>query len=241
MNKKVNVDKDAIKLLFSRYKNYLVPLATILLCVALFIYVIIPQVQNIQALQIQEKEEARKLEILKNNLNLLYSLDSTTLDNQLKLVAKALPVDKDFIGILSGVAIASSKSKATLGDYGFQVGDISKAPTSAKGIPGLELTLTVNGGLNTIIDFIKELKRTLPLSEIKSINLASNSTTLTTFFYFKPLPPVKIKDDSPLSPLSSSVLEVINNLSSMNNSSVVSIEDVSEFQKSSPSAVFSGT
>lgn len=240
MNKKVNIDKDALKLLYSRYKNYLVPISAILACVVLFIYVIMPQVQKIQNLQNQEKQEARKLEILRNNLNLLYSLDAATLDNQLKLTSKAVPVNKDFIGILNGVAVAASKSNAVLGDYGFQVGDIGKAPTRVKGIPTMQLELNIGGDITVLLNFLKELSKTVPLSEVKLISLTSNKATLTTLFFYEPLPPVKIKDDLPLSALSSSVLETINNISKMNNATLINSQGMTVATNSSPSAIFSG-
>ncbi len=238
MNKKVNVDKEALMLLYSRYKNYLIPIGIILICIILFIFVIIPQIQNVIELQDEQKDEEKKLEILKNNLNLLYNLDSNTLDKQLKLTSKALPVDKDFIGILSGIAVASNKANVTLGDYGFQVGDINKAPTNVKGVPSLELSLTVNGDLNNLISFIKELEKTLPISEIVGINLTSRNATLKTLFYYKALPPVKIRDDQPLSPLSQTTLKAIDDLSKLNNSSVVD-EATTTKKSSSDSAVFS--
>jgi hypothetical protein len=241
MKKKVNIDKDVLKFFYIRYKNYLIPVCAILACLILFIYVITPQIQNIQALQNQEKQEANRLEVLKNNLNLLYNLDSKTLDNQLRLTSNAVPVDKDFIGILNGVAIAASKSNSTLGDYGFQVGDIGKAPSSVKGIPSMQLQLVINGNIATLLKFIKELKETVPLSEIKAISLTNNAVNLTTLFYYEPLPPVRIKDDAPLSPLSSSVLEVISNLTKMNNANSTSVQETSTpIVNSSPSAIFSG-
>jgi hypothetical protein len=226
MNKKVNLDKDAMKFLYARYKDYLLPIAAIFICILLFFYVITPQVQNIKTLQTQEREEARKLDILKNNLNLLYSLDPQTLDKQLKLASKALPTDKDFIGILSGVAIASSKSNVTLGDYGFQVGEIGKTQTGAKGIPTMLLSLTVSGNINSLMNFMNELKKTVPLSEIKTVSLSGNNTSLSTVFYYKPLSPVVINDTVPLSPLSNSALDQLNNISNMNNTEIISEEYV---------------
>jgi hypothetical protein len=241
MNKKANLDKDALKLLYTRYKSYLIPIGAILICVFLFIYIISPQMQNIQDLQNQEKLEAKKLDILKSNLDLLYSLDSQTLDNQLKLVSKALPAEKDFIGVINGLSIVSSKSNTTLGDYGFSVGEIGKSPTTVKGVPKLEFTLTVNGSLNNLINFLKELKKTAPLSEIKTISLTNSSTTLSMIFYYKPLPPVVIRDDVALKPLSTTALETITNLAKMNNMEISDLEEITTVNSSSPSSIFSNT
>jgi hypothetical protein len=240
MNKKANIDKDALQFLLSRYKKYLLPLTAIVVCIFLLVYVVTPQIQNIQALQNQEKDESQKLAILKSNLNLLYSLDSNTLDKQLRLSSKALPASKDFIGILNGISIVSSKSNTTMGDYGFSVGDITQAPTNVKGIPTLELTITVRGELDNIISLVKELRNTVPLSEIKTINISGNNATLDIVFYYKPLPPVLLKDDMPLHTLSSSVLESINNIATMNNSELENIEELPKARSSTPGAAFSG-
>ncbi len=237
--KKVNLDKDAFNKLYLRYKDYLLPIAAVLICLILFVKLIIPQIQNLTDLKKQEEKENQKLQILKNNLTLLYNLNQDTLDNQLKITSKTLPVDKDFIGILNGISVAASRAKVSLGDYGFQVGDLTKLPTSVKGYPSIQLVLNISGNLDNSINFLKELEKTVPISEVTDVNLNNRGSNLSLVFYYKPLAPVKLRDDIPLIPLSSQSINIINNISEWNNIQLLE-EEYNISPSSSPSSIFRG-
>lgn len=237
--KKINLDKDAFNKLYTRYKDYLLPVSAVLICIILFVKLIIPQIQNLTDLKKQEEQENQKLQILKNNLSLLYNLNQNTLDSQLKITSKTLPVEKDFIGILNGISAAASKAKVGLGDYGFQVGDLTKLPTSVKGYPSIQLVLNISGSLDSSINFLKELEKTVPMSEVTDVSLNNRGSNLNLVFYYKPLAPVKLRDDIPLVPLSSQNLNVIDDLSGWNNVQLLE-EEYSISPSSSPSSIFRG-
>ncbi len=217
-NKKVNIDSAMMKFLYVKYKQYLLPAGVIAVCAFLFIFVIIPQFQNLLSAQQQAKVEANKLAILRNNLNLLSNLDETQLNTQLQIVSTALPPGKDFAGILTAVSIAANRSGVSLGDYQFQVGDITKPQEpGAVSFPYLKLVLTINGGINGVTGFITELYKTAPLSEVTSVRVSSATSEVTAYFYFRPFPPLGFNDNVPVTIVSPQGLATITNLSSWNN------------------------
>ncbi len=217
MKKKVNIDSTTFWFLYRRYKEYLLPVGVIFACILLFFLVIIPQFQNFLDTQQQVKAESNKLIILKNNLNLLTNMDESQMDSQLQIVSGALSPNKDFEGILNGISVAANKAGVFLGDYEFQVGDITKPSLNIQSFPSLQLTLTIYGGVNGVTRFMTELYKTVPLSEITDVKVTSTTSEITALFYYKPFPPLGFNNSAPINPVSQAGLSTIANLSSWNN------------------------
>lgn len=217
MKKKVNIDSTTFWFLYRRYKEYLLPVGIIFACILLFILVIVPQFQNFLDAQQQAKAESDKLVILRNNLNLLTNMDESQMDSQLQIVSAALPPNKDFEGVLNGISVAANKAGVFLGDYEFQVGDITKPSLNIQSFPSLQLLLTINGGVSDITRFMKELYKTVPLSEITDVKVTSTTSEITVLFYYKPFPPLGFDNSAPIKPVSQQGSSAISNLSSWNN------------------------
>jgi len=235
MKKKVNIDSTTFWFLYRRYKEYLLPVGVIFVCILLFLFVIIPQFQNFLDTQQQAKVESSKLAILKNNLNLLTNMDESQMDSQLQIVSGALPSNKDFEAILNGISVAANKSGVFLGDYEFQVGDITKPSLNIQSYPSLQLSLTINGGVSGVTRFMTELYKTVPLSEITSVKVSNITSEITALFYYKPFPPLGFNSSMPINPISQQGLSTIANFSSWNNVTRVS-QTVSQPAPASSSA-----
>ena len=234
--KKVNIDSATFWFLYRKYKEYLLPVGVIFACILLFLFVIIPQFQNLLDTQQQVKAESNKLLVLKNNLNLLTNLNESQMDSQLQIVSSALPPNKDFAGILNGISTAAEKAGVFLGDYEFQVGDIAKSSLNIQSFPYLKLTLTINGGVNGVTRFMAELYKTVPLSEIVNVKVTSTTSEITALFYYRPFPPLGFNDSAPISPISQQGLSTIANLYSWNNIVKAGQNVPGPFPVSSPSA-----
>ncbi|HZJ18551.1 MAG TPA: hypothetical protein VFD45_02960 [Patescibacteria group bacterium] len=231
MKKNINIDKEVITVLYKKNKEYFLPLGIIIICVALFIFVIIPQIYSLFDLQKKSKQEFEKLNVLKTNYTNLLNINDATLTSQYNVTSSVLPVGKDFAGILNAVSIAASKAGLSLGAFEFSVGDLSKPPTSVKKFPILELTLNLEGDTNGASRFIKELYKTAPISEIINVKTNYNSVNATINFYYKAIPPVNFNEQTPLKMLSGADLTVLSGISKWANT---------ERQIISPSASSSG-
>lgn len=217
MKRKVNIDATTLRFLYIRYKEYLLPVGVIIACILLFVFVIIPQFQNLLDAQQQAKIESNKLAVLRNNLNLLTNLSEPQLDSQLKVVTKVMPPEKDFGGILNGISLAANKAGVSLGDYEFQVGNINKPALIVQAYPSLEIILTINGGIADVGRFLEELYKTAPLCEITNIKVNSSDSQVTALFFYRPFPPIGFNDTAPIETISPQGVSTINNLSTWNN------------------------
>ena len=215
--KKINIDSTVFLFIYRKYKDYLLPAGVIAVCILLFLLVIIPQFQIYVDTQAQVKVESKKLLILKNNLNLLSSVNESQMDSQFQIASIALPPNKDFEGILNGISIAANKAGVFMGDYNFQVGDINKTALNIKSYPFLQLTLTVNGGIVGVTKFMKELYKTLPLSEVTDVTISSATSQVIVVFYYRPFPALGFNSSLPISLVSQEGVNTINDLSKWNN------------------------
>lgn len=215
MNKKINLEGVTLRYLYEKNKLYLLPVLVIFASLILFLNVTLPfftEYRNIQDLKISEKQ---KLSVLRENYKILSSLDEGTLDSQLAIATDALPSGKDFASILTAVSISADKAGVLLGDYEFQVGDLTRDIPSVR-YPSLEIVLSVSGGVRSILNFISELYNSVPISEVINVEMNNNRSVITVIFYYKPLPqtpPVT----SEIKALSAKNLSTINTIFTWNN------------------------
>lgn len=230
---KISLDSELVRTLYEKYKEYLLPLAIILASIILLVKITIPQFNELLNIQELKNEEKKKLVVLKNNLNTLSNLDDKTLDSNLAITSDALPSGKDFASVLNAVSISSDKTGVFLGDYEFQVGDLSKDTPGAK-YPSLELTLIASGEVRSLLRFVDELYRSVPVSEVLNLEMNNNRAVITVVFYYKPFLGKAPSPNFPIQEESEKNLSTISTISSWNNQ-----KTLSEFVPvtSSPSAI----
>lgn len=226
-------DQFDIRLLFLRYRAFLVPFSVIVVSIAVFFIVIVPQIQAWFSERQEADTLARKITILQKNTNLLATINDQTLSQDTLLTLTALPFDKDFTGILYAIQSASIRSGVGLGDFSFQVGELSSGSARLSKQPSLEIALSINGNAQGMQRFVEELANTLPISEVKAVTAGERSGSAIVTFYYRPLSDQKINFASPLKELSAKNQELLVVLKEMEEN--VSRVDFST-SSSSPSA-----
>lgn len=228
-----SLDLQVFREFYKKHKNYLIPVVTIIISFILLVKLTIPQINMLSTREQEVKIEKAKLETLKNNLNVISSVKDEKVSSELSLATDALPQVKNFAAILSSVSIAANKAGIFLGDYEFQVGDLSKTPTQTKTLPSLQLSLSVNGGAASTIKFIEELYKSLPLSEVSTVEVTSSRSIVNVFFYYKPFPTTNINNSS-FSNFSKNDNDLLSKLSTFNNPKVLEQTSTNSANFSSP-------
>lgn len=217
MKKQTSINEETIKLLYKGYKDYIIPVAVIIVCVLLFFMVIVPQINGLLELQKQLKSEQVKLATLQKNLTALTNLDASILNSQYEISSSTLPVGKDFAGVINAVSIAAGKTGLAVGDYGFKVGEITKLQTDVTKFPFLQLSVNLLGDITGGSKFIAELQKIAPISEVISLSSSFNSISVTINFYYKTIPPINFNEEIPLQTLSAKNQAVLDKISSWSN------------------------
>lgn len=227
---KVNLDMQAVSTVYRHYKANILPIGVILTCIGILLFIVVPQFNNYLKSKEELKVETQKLELLKNNYNFLLTLDDSQTSTDFKTLSKVLPPNKDFVGIMSAITLAASKTGVSVEDFKFSLGDLDK-DVNASVHPSIRIDINIGGDVKNSISFIKELYKTVPASEVSSIKAAGSISTLAISFYYKPFPPKNISSESPIIPLSAKNKSFIESLSSWNSSDIGAfLPDVSASQ-----------
>ena len=212
------VDFTTFKFLYKKYKEFTVPLIVFVVCTILLFTVIAPQFKGIIDLSKGAKESERNLAVLKNNFDLLSSLNEETLDSWLRTVNVALPSSKDFFSIINAISYTSLATGIKVGDFQVSIGELSDEESGESGgkLSSISMNLSVAGDAQDANRFIEALYTTLPLSEVTGVNTGNTSSEILLNFYYKSLPPTKVSGVSRIDPILSDDLALINNLAQFN-------------------------
>lgn len=217
MKKEVYLGQNSFRFLYYRYKDspyYFLFFIIILFLVCSFLIfrIILPQFDSWISIRNEVEATENKINILRANINYMNSLDKGVIDEQLKVAAAALPVDKDFGVILIALNGASLKAGVSLDDYTFQLGNITDDPkpsnnsntalnTAPQGTAGQEglfsirLSVVINGSVEGLRRFLQEIHKQLPLVEVVSVDGSGDAMTVNLQFYQKSFPNLILNDE----------------------------------------------
>jgi hypothetical protein len=165
-------------------------------------FVIIPQFQQYSLQKNEIDEVQQRVNVLTNNLSFLSRLNQQEQTTQLTTVLAALPDDKDYAGILFAVKNASAKAGVGLGDFTFQVGELSQKSVITQNAPTIQLILNVLGSPAEIEVFLRELAKSIPLANVKELKIGGESSRIVVEFYYKPVPQLQVNYAQAIIPLS---------------------------------------
>lgn len=212
MNEKINEDIKFFKFIFDKNKSYIFPIVIMLVSIMLFFQFVIPQVSLLLKTRKEAKESSLRLETLKENLDVLINVNEETLDSQLKILNLALPLNKDFIGILNSVYLTAQKAGVNPGSFSLKIGDISKSE-NGDNFPVIKLSVPINAGVTEINNFVTAISKTVPLAEAYLVKAGNISSMVSLSFYYKPLGASNYSWDAHISPISQKGLTLVNQLS----------------------------
>ena len=204
MNTPSYFNQNLLAFFYIKYKAFVLPSSIILACICAFLFGIIPQLQIYFSNQDTVKSDQETISVIQENINTLALLKEADVNENLALTSTALPIEKDFTGILNAISSAASIANVGLGDYTFEVGDIlGKNSAIQNGQLTIQITLSIIGDLASVQRFIDTLDKEFPLSEVTSIhNHGSTGADITAIFFYKPLSNVNPIATAPLPKLS---------------------------------------
>lgn len=164
-------------------REYAVQIFVFLVLLALVLKVLFPQIENIVANRMLLVESNSKLESLSARVKFLESLDKTTNRQKLQRLSLALPPEKDVGLMLDALERIAARSNLRLGNLTLA----ATAQNSKLGIPEIQATLNLRGGILDLEKFVTEVGRTLPIAQVISVSTREASSTIVLSFYSKPV------------------------------------------------------
>lgn len=203
--------QNSARFIYFRYKDspyfsWLILSIIILVCFLLIFQIIIPQGQNWFSIRDEAVATRQRIDIIKKNTVFMSELNKNVVEGERQLAIRALPVEKDFGGIINAVTIAALKSGVSVDDFSFNLGRVtsasaesSKQPEASE--PTTKLSLSLSGDRDRIKSFISEISEKLPISQIDSIDSGDSNTIISLFFYSKAYVAPRITEEEPIRPL----------------------------------------
>ncbi len=206
-----------IKTIFINYKQVIIPLILIVGCFLILFFVILPQVPSISGKLSTIKKQNGIVSDLKNSISTVNSESSQTLDSEVSTSTTALPTVKDISVIFDALTRAAESSNTTLSTFSLNVGGVygtaARIPNNTPGTPNVNVIAHVQSSDSRgLVDFATALSKTLPLSEVKKINVSGGEGTYDIDFYFKPVDSAKIAKQDHVAPLTASDKSLLNQL-----------------------------
>lgn len=209
-----SLDQNTIRILYVRNKMYVFPGIFFTIAVLLFFFAVLPQIQSYFILLEEVKSSESRVAVLKSNVAVLSGINIPDLDKKLQAVVTALPSEKDFAGILRVIGVSATESNVKLGDFSFEVGNVSSEATKVANALPIEINVIITSDLVGTKSFLESLTRRFPLSEVTSMQISEKSSNIKIIFYYKPLPNFTLTGDQKLKPLSKEESGLFDRLSS---------------------------
>lgn len=190
----------------SPYFSWLILSLCFLVCFLLIFKIIIPRTQDWFSLRDEEIATRHRIAIIESNTSFMSSLDKKLLNDNRQLAIRALPSEKDFGEIINAIVVAAVRSGVSIEDFSFNLGLISSTSGELKKSPEesestTRLSLSLSGSVDNVKSFIAEISEKLPISQIESVDLDSDSASISLFFYGKSYVAPRISQDNPISSL----------------------------------------
>lgn len=217
-----------LEIIYKKRKQQILPLVFGFAAFFVLFRVILPQWSDIQEVQQLLVSKSDSVSAKEASVTLLNSLSQETVDGNYNLVTTALPIQKDIVLIFTELSEAADTTGVILGGFSVKVGGVysatktvSPAEKSISGVPFLNIVISITGQPDNLKQFAKTLYNSIPLVEIKSIDIGKKDARYDVNFYYKPIALRPAGSDStPLTGLSAQENAQIQQLKSWKNPSV---------------------
>ena len=188
-------DMKELEAIYRKRKRQLLPIIFGFASFFVFFRVILPQWSDISDAQSILTTKSSTVDAKDQTVTLLNSLPQETIDDNYNLVTTALPVQKDVVLIYTELNKAAERAGVKLGGFSIKVGNIystdnTKTVTVGKavnGIPFINILINSSGDNANLRKFAQELYKSIPLVDIKAIDLSKSDARLDVNFYYKPI------------------------------------------------------
>lgn len=231
MEGRINTEVQSLKIIYNRNKHYIIPGVVIFVSILLIIQVVIPQFRTLSLVREEAKQAEKVLDGLKQDLSVLESQDQETLESQLRTSSLALPINKDFGGILNALYSAAARSGVNIGRFSFEVGNLESKDEKDVKFSTIDLSVNLDNDILAVNSFVDIIGKTLPISDISIIRTDNKISNIGLLFYYRTLPPASLKKGGRIVPLSQKHLGLLSKINDFNNTVAADIP-----AESSPSA-----
>lgn len=173
-------------LFYKKYKAIIFPIVFLITAVFIVLQITMPNAYAIMQLQSDTAEEQKKLNTFKNSYGVIDAINEGTLDDQVTLATKALPVSKNPGDIYLAVVSAATDANVSLKGFTVNIGSIVQPGAQTSGIMQIEVAASLSGvDVASFEAFSESLMKEVPLSKIRKAAISNEEGSITIDFYYK--------------------------------------------------------
>ncbi len=171
----------------------------------------------------ESQSKKQKLDNLTRKFNQLQNFKADVLEKQVRELEQVFPSKKPVLEIINTLNLLAIENQVSLGAVNLNPGKLEEKEnmaTSASELQNFKLSFMVNGEIEKISQFVKDLQQSAPLNKIKELGVGLNpqaknisSVSLMLEVYFQPLPKALPSLEMPLSVLNAEEEETLTQLS----------------------------
>lgn len=183
-----------LELIYKKRKQQLLPLVMGFAAFFVIFRVILPQWTDIQEVRELLTTKENSVAAKEETLLLLNSISTEKVEEDYSIATTALPLQKDIVLIFTELNDASIRAGVDLGGFSVKVGDVYSTKKEVKvnerainGVPYLNILVNISGPNENLIRFAEELYQSIPLVEIKTMDITKRDARYDVNFFFKPV------------------------------------------------------
>lgn len=225
------------------YTGYIPSVIVALIAVLVLVFVVWPNIENYPVVDTQIKETTDKVAQLTRQKSALEGFSDAELEEITTKTNIALPTQKSFPGLLSGLEFLASQANSQLVSFDSAPGVLEATMSGAvrkmlaeeklpAGMGGLNASVGVNSNSANLIDLTKSLVKSGRLVSIEKVSFDSLSskgqnanTTIDIKVYYQPKP-ANSEDIAKLSPITPSEKAMVERVDSLNKFTLKNVPDL---------------
>lgn len=184
--------------LFLKYRTFLVPIISFLVCIILILFIIIPQIQDYLRSQSEEESLNGRIFQLTQKREVLESIDTDLYKSNLEMAMRVLPSDQDIPGAVGDLLVLLSSNRLRLVGISFSGGDFSLYGSKA-----LVIKIDTEGDADSMKSFLSNMGDSIRIMRVGRIETSGDSTggiivSFDVAAFYDPIPVVSNSLDAPV-------------------------------------------
>ncbi len=189
-------NQTTLRILLYKYRDFLFPVGTIVVCLLIMVVILIPEGVNIVNQENNVQVLRNDIASLQTNLSVIEKYDTSQLHLNTSRVNRAVPTSKDFGVVIDTLQRAANASNVALSDYTFQVGDLADTRPQVKSSTNAStflVSVVLLGDAKSVAAFLRSVEHQLPLADVSDVKGTIQSAGVTLLFYYQPQTSVTVQ------------------------------------------------
>lgn len=151
-----------------KYKIYILPAVSAIICLGLISLVIVPQVKGLLEAGKKNTELNHRLEVLQTKINALEKTDKSSIRENIKTSLSALPDDKNIPNAITQIL------------YFLNINSLQLESLSSSGAgdgESVQIRMDISGNINNLKNFMARLKEAPRIIKIQSLDITGGRVT----------------------------------------------------------------